>query len=84
LTQGTSMKPRGGFVPMNNIGGHNWQLITFDNVNEATGRPELVNIATTPLRTGDLLYMIAVCPTDEYPKYQSVFPTVLRSIQLSD
>ena len=85
LTQGNAnMKARGGYTPMNNIGGRNWQLITFDNVNEATGRPELVNIATTPLKDGDLIYMIAVCPTDDYPKYQSVFLTILRSIQLAE
>lgn len=79
-----NMRARGSYVPMKNIAGRNWQLITFDNKNEATGRPELVNIATTPLRTGDLLYMIAVCPTDDYPKYQSTFLTILRSIQLTD
>ena len=85
MTQGNAnMKARGGYVPMNNIAGRNWQLITFDNVNEASGRPELVNIATTPLKSGDLLYMIAVCPTDDYPKYQPVFLTILRSIQLTD
>ena len=85
MTQGNSnMRARGSYQPMNNIAGRNWQLITFDNINEATGRPELVNIATTPLRTGDLLYMIAVCPTDEYPKYQSTFLRILRSIQVSD
>ena len=85
LTQGNAnMKARGGYTPMNNIGGRNWQLITFDNVNEATGRPELINIATTPLKDGDLIYMIAVCPTDDYAKYQSVFLTILRSIQLTD
>ena len=67
-----------------NVPSRPWQLITFDSTNEATGRPELVNIATTPLRTGDLLYMIAVCPTDEYPKYQSTFLAILRSIQLTD
>ena len=85
LTQGNAnIKPRGGYTPMNNINGHNWQLITFDNVNEATGRPELVNIATTPLKNGDLIYMIAVCPTADYPKYQGVFLTIMRSIQLTD
>ncbi len=83
LTEGANMRARGGFVPMN-LPGRSWQLITFDGTNEATGRPELVNIATTPLRTGDLLYMIAVCPTDEYPKYQSTFLAILRSIQLTD
>jgi hypothetical protein len=84
MTQGTTMKARGGYQPMNNIAGRNWELITFDNKNEATGRPELINVATTPLRTGDLLYMIAVCPTDDYPKYQSTFLSILRSIQLTD
>jgi hypothetical protein len=84
MTQGTKMRARGGYQPMNNIAGRNWQLMTFDNSNEATNRPELINIATTSLRTGDLLYMIAVCPTDEYPKYQSIFLTILRSIQLTD
>ncbi len=83
LKQGGKMRARGGFEPMN-LPERTWQLITFDNVNEATGRPELVNIVTTPLRSGQLLYMIAVCPTDDYPKYQQTFLTILRSIQLTD
>jgi len=83
VTQGGKMRARGGYVPMN-LPERPWQLITFDNVNEVTGRPELVNIVTTPLRTGDLLYMIAVCPTDDYPKYQQTFLNILRSVQLGD
>jgi Zn-dependent protease with chaperone function len=83
VTQSGKMRARGGYVPMN-LPDRSWQLITFDNVNETTGRPELVNIVTTPLRTGDLIYMIAVCPTDEYPKYQNTFLAILRSIQLTD
>ena len=83
LTQGSNMKARGGYVPMN-LPERSWKLITFDNVNEATGRKELVNIVTTPLRTGDLLYMIAVCPTDDYPKYQQTFLNILRSVQLTN
>jgi len=83
LTQSSNMKARGGYVPMN-LPERSWQLITFDNINEATGRPELVNIVTTPLRTGDLLYMIAVCPTDDYPKYQQTFLNILRSVQVTD
>jgi hypothetical protein len=81
LTQGGKMRARGGYQPMN-LPERSWQLITFDNVNEATGRPELLNIVTTPLRSGDLLYMIAVCPTDDYPKYQNTFLNILRSIHL--
>jgi Zn-dependent protease with chaperone function len=83
VTRSGKMRARGGYVPMN-LPDRSWQLITFDNVNETTERPEMVNIVTTPLRTGDLLYMIAVCPTDDYPKYQNTFLAILRSIQLTD
>jgi hypothetical protein len=66
------------------VDGRQGRLITFDNVNEATGRAELVNILTTQLKNGDLFYMIAVSPTDEYKNYQNVFLTILRSVKLTD
>ena len=59
-------------------------VITFDNINEATGRAELVHIVTTQLRNGELFYMIAVSPTDEYRNYQNTFSTILRSVRLND
>ena len=59
-------------------------IITFDNVNEATGRAELVNILTKQLKNGDLFYMIAVSPTDEYKNYQNTFLAILRSVRLND
>ena len=83
LTQGSNMRARGASVPVN-LPERSWQLIRFDNVNEATGRPELVNILTTSMQNGDLLYMITVCPTDEYQKYQQAFSDILRSVQLGN
>ncbi|MGB7921960.1 MAG: M48 family metallopeptidase [Pyrinomonadaceae bacterium] len=57
--------------------------VTLSNVNEATGRSEIVTIYTTMMRNGDLFYMIAVAPQDEYNNYQQVFQRVLGSIQLN-
>jgi len=83
LKQGSNLRARGGYERMD-VDGRQGQLITFDNVNEATGRAELVNIVTTQLRNGQLFYIIAVSPTDEYKNYQGTFLTVLRSVRLKD
>jgi hypothetical protein len=80
---GGNLRARGGYERMD-VDGRQGRLITFDNVNEATGRAELVNILTTQLKNGELFYMIAVSPTDEYKNYQNVFLTILRSVRLTD
>jgi predicted Zn-dependent protease len=80
---GGNLRARGRYERMD-VDGRQGRLITFDNVNEATGRPELVNILTTQLKNGDLFYMIAVSPTDEYKNYQNVFLAILRSVKLND
>jgi hypothetical protein len=83
LTQGGNMRARGGYQQLE-VAGRPGQLISFDNTNEATGKPELVHIITTQLRNGELFYMIAVSPADEFKNYQSTFATILKSIKLSD
>jgi hypothetical protein len=84
ITQGnTSLRARGRSERVD-VDGRQGQLITFDNVNEATGQPELVNIITTQLRTGELFYMIAVSPRDEYQSYHSTFAAILNSVRLKD
>ncbi len=49
-----------------------------------TGRTEVVNIFTTQLRNGALMYIAAVAPQDESSRYNSAFQNVLRSIQIND
>jgi beta-barrel assembly-enhancing protease len=84
LQQGNNnLRSRGGYQRMD-IDGRYGQLITLDNINEATGRREIINVATTMLRDGQLFYLIAVCPENEYSTYQNSFLTVLHSIRLSD
>jgi Zn-dependent protease with chaperone function len=84
LMQGSNnMRARGGYQRMD-VNGRYGQLITLDNVNEATGRPELINIVTTQMRDGQLFYMIALSPTDEYSRYQNTLLAILRSVRLND
>ena len=48
-----------------------------------TGR-ETINLFTTQLRNGNLFYIVAVAPEDEFPSYRGVFDRVIDSIQLND
>ncbi len=84
LQQGNSnLRARSGYQRMD-VDGRLGQLISLDNVNEATGRPEIINIVTTQLRSGGLFYMIAVSPTEDYRAYQNTFLTIVRSLRLND
>ncbi len=84
LQQGNpNLRSRGG-LQRTAMGGRTALTVSLSNVNEATGRPEIVNVITTQLRNGELLYLIAVAPDNEYSNYQGVFQNVLRSLRLSD
>lgn len=84
LQQGNgNLRARSGYQ-RTYIGGRNALTLSLNNVNEATGRPEVVHLITTQLRNGELFYMIAVSPDNEYYNYQNVFQNILRSVQLND
>jgi Zn-dependent protease with chaperone function len=84
LQQGNgNLRSRGGYM-RTTIDGRNALSIALNNVNEATGRQEIVTIITTQLRSGEVLYMIAVAPNEDFGNYQNVFQNILRSMQLND
>ena len=84
LQRGNSnLRARSGFQRVD-VDSRSGQLITLDNVNEATGRAEIITVVTTQLRDGNLFYMIAVSPSDDYRNYQSTFLTIVRSLRLND
>jgi hypothetical protein len=66
------------------LGGRDGLVASLSNVSEATGGPEVVSLRTTLLRSGDLFYVIALAPKDDYQSYQSAFQNVLRSLQIRD
>jgi len=78
-----NLRARGGYQSTS-VNNRNGLLITLGNVNEATGRPEVINVVTTQLRNGELFYMIAVSPDSDYGSYQNVFLNILRSVRLND
>jgi hypothetical protein len=84
LQQGNgNLRARSGYQ-RTSVDGRNALSLALSNVNEATGRSEIVNVITTQLRNGELLYMIAVSPDNEYYNYQNTFQNILRSLQLND
>jgi len=66
------------------VNGRDGLSISLSNTNESSGRAEVVNVVTTPLRNGELLYIITVSPESDYYNYQNTFQNILRSVQLSD
>jgi hypothetical protein len=84
LQQGSpNLRARTGYQ-RSYVGNRNGLLISLNNTNEATGQPEIVNVVTTQLRNGQLLYIISVAPQSDYNTYQSTFQNILRSVQLND
>lgn len=84
LQQGNgNLRARSGYQ-RTYVDGRNALLLALSNVNEATGRSEVVNVITTQLRNGELLYMITVSPVDEARNFNTAFNNIHRSIRLND
>jgi Zn-dependent protease with chaperone function len=84
LAQGNGNMRQQGAYQSGVIDRRNALAINLTNVNEATGRAERVTVYTTLLRNGDLFYMIAVAPENDYRNYQTAFRSVLGSIRIND
>lgn len=84
LAQGNGNLRQQGSYQRGAIDGRNALAINLSNVNEATGRRETVTVYTTLLRNGELFYMIAVAPQNDYNSFQGAFRNVLNSIHLND
>ena len=67
-----------------NISGRTALAINLTNTNEATGRPETIAVYTTLLRNGQLFYMIAVAPQNQYNSFQGAFRNVLSSVRINE
>jgi beta-barrel assembly-enhancing protease len=84
LQQGNgNLRARSGYQ-RTYVAGRNGLSISLSNTNETTGRPEVVNLVTTLMQNGELLYIIMVAPDSDYYNYQSTFQNILHSVQLND
>jgi len=64
-----------------NIDGRPALRAVLSNVSEATGRPESIEIYTTQMADGTLLYAIGVAPSDAFSSYRGVFERIVGSIR---
>jgi hypothetical protein len=64
------------------IDGQRGLQTTMNNVSEATGRDEVIQLVTTQTRDGSLFYAVAVAPRDEYDRYDETFQRIIGSIRL--
>jgi beta-barrel assembly-enhancing protease len=67
-----------------NINGRQGLVTQLSNTSEVSGQPEYVQLTTTYLRDGSMLYMIGVAPQNEANTYNNAFNRVRSSVQLAD
>ena len=83
FAQGNNNLRTSGGYQRTSLAGRTALVTTLTNVNEATGRPEIIRLITTQLRNGQLFYMVAVAPQNERG-YDTAFNQILRSIRIND
>jgi beta-barrel assembly-enhancing protease len=77
------LRRAGGYSRVN-VDGRNGLTTTLRNVSEVTGTSEVVNVTTTFLSDGSMLYVIGVAPEQEAQTYLNTFGRVRQTIDLAD
>lgn len=83
FAQGNNNLRASGGYQRSSLDGRTALIATLTNVNEATGRPELIRLITTQLRNGQIFYMVAVAPQNERG-FDSAFDQIMRSVRIND
>lgn len=84
LAQGNSRMGRPSPYRFASIGDRPGISTMLSNESEATGAAETIQIFSTLMRNGNLLYAIAVAPANQFDAYQDVFQRVAGSIHILD
>jgi Zn-dependent protease with chaperone function len=74
---------RQGNYRQRSVAGRNGLHAVLSNVSDVTREEETIQLVTTLLSDGNLLYAVAVAPRDEYSIYQPHFQRVIQSLRLS-
>lgn len=82
LAQGNPRLSRASGYDRINVDGRAGLRTTLSNVSEATGSRETIQIYTTQLPDGTLLYAIGVAPSDAFSAYRGVFDKVVESLNV--
>jgi hypothetical protein len=65
------------------VAGRNGLHTVLSNFSDVTREEETIQLVTTLLADGSLMYAVAVAPDDEYGRYQPHFQRVLQSIRVT-
>ena len=65
------------------VAGRNGLQTVLGNVSEVTRQEETIQLVTTLLSDGSLMYAVGVAPDHEYSAYQPHFQRVIQSLRLS-
>ena len=57
---------------------------TMSNRNEVTRGPETIQLVTTELGNGDVIYSLGVAPNDQFNTYRGVFNRIVSSMRLAN
>ena len=83
LLQGNNyLRQQSGFQ-RTTLGGRDALATTLVGQSPITGARERVTVVTTPLGNGQVFYMAAVAPQNEYGTYQRAFNDIMRSLRLN-
>jgi len=66
------------------IGNRQGLETTVSNVDEATRREEIIDVFTTQMHDGNLLYVLGVAPREEFSDYGPIFQRIVQSIRLTN
>ncbi len=66
------------------VAGRQGYATVLSGRSNVTGRTETVNIYTTQLRNGGLLYIAMVAPQQDSYRYNTAFRNMINSLQLND
>ena len=84
LTQDNQDLRRNGGDQRETLGRREALSVSLNNISEMTRKPENVTIYTAMLKNGDLFYLVAVAPQDQYQTYESTFLGILGTVDLND
>jgi hypothetical protein len=77
------LRRQGGYS-RTSVGGRQGLTTTLQNVSDATGQAEAINLTTVQLRDGSVLYMLGVAPADEAQTYFNAFARVRQNVRIAD
>jgi hypothetical protein len=66
------------------VGGRQGLTTTLSNVSEVTGATETVNLTTTQLQDGSILFIVGVAPSSEARTYLNTFSRVRQNLVIAD